>query len=61
MNRSLAEPGCVVAEIAPTCQFLLGITVFGQRVTPSYWAGLVLVWLGSAAYLRFTLAGRRSK
>lgn len=47
--------------IAPTCQFLLGITVFGQRVTPSYWAGLVLVWLGSAAYLRFTLAGRRSK
>lgn len=37
--------------LAPTIQFLLGLFVFGETVTASYWAGLVLVWMGSATYL----------
>lgn len=41
--------------LAPTIQFLIGITIFNQHVTASYWAGLVLVWLGSAIYLERTL------
>ncbi len=41
----------VLQYLGPTIQFLLGITVFGQVVSPSYWAGLVLVWCGSAVYL----------
>lgn len=48
----------ILQYVAPTIQFLLGITFFGQHVVPSYWAGLVLVWVGSAAYL--TEAVRRS-
>lgn len=45
----------ILQYLAPTIQFILGITLFGQRVTPAYWAGLALVWLGSAAYLAATL------
>ena len=44
--------------LGPTLQFLLGITVFGQHVNASYWAGLVLVWIGSAVYLTGAI-GRR--
>ena len=49
----------VLQYLAPTVQFLLGILVFGQQVVPSYWAGLALVWLGSAAYLASVLRDRR--
>ncbi|QIK72645.1 EamA family transporter RarD [Propioniciclava coleopterorum] len=41
----------VLQYLGPTIQFLLGITVFGQVVTPSYWLGLILVWCGSAVFL----------
>ncbi|RXW31671.1 EamA family transporter RarD [Propioniciclava flava] len=41
----------VLQYVAPTIQFLLGLTVFKQVVTPSYWAGLILVWCGSVVYL----------
>ena len=41
----------VLQYLGPTIQFLLGITVFRQAVSPSYWAGLILVWCGSATYL----------
>lgn len=41
----------VLQYLGPTIQFVLGLTVFGQRVGVSYWAGLVLVWAGSAVYL----------
>ena len=49
----------VLQYLGPTIQFILGITVFGQRVTPSYWVGLVLVWAGSAVYLSSALRGSR--
>lgn len=44
--------------LAPTIQFLLGITIFGQQVSASYWLGLVLVWVGSAVYLERTIRSR---
>lgn len=54
---AVAAPGIplgtlgVLQYMAPTIQFLLGLFVFGQHVGPSFWAGLVLVWIGSIAYL----------
>ncbi len=45
----------VLQYVAPTMQFLLGITVFGEHVTLSYWIGLVGVWVGSAIYLAMTI------
>jgi len=47
----------ILQYLGPSIQFLLGITVFGQVVSPSYWAGLVLVWSGSAVYLTSAFAG----
>lgn len=49
----------ILQYLGPTIQFALGITVFGQHVSASYWAGLVLVWLGSAVYLRSVFARSR--
>jgi len=48
----------VLQYLAPTIQFLLGIFVFGQHVSPSYWFGLTLVWIGSVVYLATTLRRR---
>ena len=31
------------------------ITVFGEQVSGSYWAGLVAVWVGSAIYLTIAI------
>ena len=45
----------VLQYVAPTIQFLLGVLVLGEHVTPSYWVGLTLVWIGSAVYLTTTL------
>lgn len=50
----------ILQYLGPTIQFLLGITVFGQHVGPSYWAGLVLVWAGSVVYLRSVFARARA-
>ncbi|MDO5535201.1 MAG: EamA family transporter RarD [Propionibacteriaceae bacterium] len=49
----------VLQYLGPTIQLVLGITVFGQHVTASYWVGLVLVWAGSVVYLRSVLARAR--
>ncbi len=46
---------------APTISFVLGITLFGEHVTPAYWAGLVLVWGGSALYLASALSHRAAR
>jgi chloramphenicol-sensitive protein RarD len=45
----------VLQYVAPTIQFVLGITIFGEQVTLSYWIGLVGVWVGSAIYLTMTI------
>jgi len=49
----------ILQYLGPTIQFTLGITVFGQQVSASYWAGLALVWIGSVVYLRSVFARAR--
>lgn len=49
----------ILQYLGPTIQFALGLTVFGQHVSASYWAGLVLVWVGSVVYLRSVFARTR--
>lgn len=48
----------VLQYLAPSIQFVLGITVFGEHVSLSYWLGLVGVWVGSAIYLAMTIRDR---
>lgn len=36
--------------IAPTVQFLLGVLVFGETLSPVRWASFSLVWLGLAVF-----------
>lgn len=45
----------ILQYVSPTIQFLLGITLFGEHVTPTYWVGLVAVWIGSVIYLTLTI------
>lgn len=45
----------ILQYVAPTMQFLFGLLLFGERVEPSYWVGLVGIWIGSAIYLAFNL------
>ncbi|WP_034334139.1 EamA family transporter RarD [Conchiformibius kuhniae] len=41
----------VLQYIAPTLQLLVGLTLFGERLTPSQLAGYTLVWAGAAVFL----------
>lgn len=50
----------VLQYLSPTVQFLIGVVVFGEHVTPLYWAGLVGVWIGSAVYLTSALRASRT-
>ncbi|MEI7646266.1 MAG: EamA family transporter RarD [Chloroflexales bacterium] len=40
----------ILQYIAPTIQFILGVTVFGETVTPQRMVGFALVWLALAIY-----------
>ncbi len=44
--------------VAPTCQFLIGVLVFHEAMSPLRWAGFALVWL---ALLLFARDGVRSR
>ena len=44
--------------LAPTLQFLCGILVFREPMSPVRWAGFALVWTGLAA---FALDGVRAR
>ncbi|MBX0329355.1 EamA family transporter RarD [Oscillochloris sp. ZM17-4] len=50
----------ILQYIAPTIQFALGVTVFGETVTPQRLIGFGLVWLALAIYtLEGLIGGRR--
>jgi chloramphenicol-sensitive protein RarD len=53
----------ILQYIAPTIQFILGITVFGELVTPQRLLGFALVWLALAIYTAegVVVGGRRSR
>jgi chloramphenicol-sensitive protein RarD len=36
--------------LAPTIQFILGVTVFGEQMTPGRWIGFTLVWIALAIF-----------
>lgn len=45
--------------IAPTIQFLLAITLFGERVTPAHAICFALIWTGLAIYVLGSMRARR--
>ncbi len=45
--------------IAPTMTLILSVTWFGQQVPWVFWAGLGLIWCGTALYLGGVLRSRR--
>ena len=47
--------------LAPTLQFVLGLVVFGEQMTPVKWAGFGLVWIALAVFTVEALRHRRSQ
>jgi chloramphenicol-sensitive protein RarD len=45
--------------LTPVIQFLLGITVFHEHMSPLRWSGFALVWLALVIFTGDGLAGRR--
>jgi len=45
--------------LAPTIQFALGVTVFGEAMTPGRWAGFTLVWIALGVFTVEALHHRR--
>lgn len=44
--------------VAPTISLILSVTWFGQRVPWVFWAGLSLIWAGTALYMAVLLRSR---
>ena len=40
----------ILQYVAPTCQFILAITVFGEQVSPMKFAAFGLIWIAVALY-----------
>lgn len=47
--------------LAPTLQFVLGLVVFGEQMTPVKWIGFGLVWVALVAFTVEALNHRRSQ
>lgn len=47
--------------LAPSLQFLLAITLFGERLDAQKLASFALIWAGLAVYVGGSLAGRRRR
>ena len=45
--------------LAPTIQFVLGLLVFDEAMTPVKWVGFALVWLALAIFTAEALRHRR--
>ena len=45
--------------LAPTIQFVLGLLVFDEPMTPVKWVGFALVWLALAIFTAEALRHRR--
>lgn len=45
--------------LAPTIQFVLGVTLFGEPMSPVKWVGFVLVWIALAIFTTEALRHRR--
>lgn len=47
--------------LAPTLQFVLGLVVFGEQMTPVKWVGFGLVWIALAVFTVEALRRRQSQ
>ncbi len=47
--------------MTPTIQFLLGLLVFHESMTPVKWVGFALVWLALAIFTGEALRGRQQQ
>ena len=47
--------------LAPTLQFVLGLVVFGEQMTPVKWVGFGLVWIALAVFTVEALRHRQSQ
>lgn len=47
--------------LAPTVQFLLGLTVFGEQMSPVRWVGFALVWAALAIFTFDALRNRQAQ
>ncbi len=47
--------------LAPTLQFVLGLVVFGEQMTPVKWVGFGLVWIALAVFTVETLRHRQGQ
>jgi chloramphenicol-sensitive protein RarD len=45
--------------LTPTLQFLIGVFLYGEPMTPARWVGFVLVWLALVVFTTATLRHRR--
>lgn len=45
--------------LGPIIQFILGLTIFGESMTPARWAGFALVWLALVVFTTDGLLNRR--
>ena len=45
--------------LGPFIQFILGLTIFDEQMTPARWVGFVLVWLALVIFTADGLANRR--
>ncbi len=45
--------------LGPIIQFIAGLTIFGESMTPARWAGFVLVWLALVIFTADALNNRR--
>jgi len=47
--------------LAPMFQFVLGLTVFHEQMTPVKWAGFSLVWIALVIFTSATLRHRQQQ
>jgi chloramphenicol-sensitive protein RarD len=45
--------------LTPTLQFLIGVVLYGEPMTPARWVGFSLVWLALVVFTGATLRHRR--
>ena len=45
--------------LAPTLQFLLGVTLLGEPMSPGRWAGFAVIWVALALFTADSLRQRQ--
>lgn len=51
----------ILQFLAPTLQFLVGVLIYGENVTPARWIAFSCVWIGAGLYLNEIFQQERPK